>query len=98
MNISGKYGMEIEYEEMDINSSDVNTEREYMDAKRYRTPQNTDQCSDNLKWITYKRSSYYISSEWKNWTDSRRDCLERGADLIIINNKEEQVLEVRGAQ
>uniref|UniRef100_A0A8C1UJ04 Si:dkey-181c13.1 n=1 Tax=Cyprinus carpio TaxID=7962 RepID=A0A8C1UJ04_CYPCA len=47
-------------------------------------------CSDNPKWITYKHSSYYISSEWKNWTDSRRDCLQRGADLVIINNKEEQ--------
>uniref|UniRef100_A0A9J8D3Q6 C-type lectin domain-containing protein n=1 Tax=Cyprinus carpio carpio TaxID=630221 RepID=A0A9J8D3Q6_CYPCA len=50
-----------------------------------------DQCSDNPKWITYKHSSYFISSEWKNWTDSRRDCLQRGADLVIINNEEEQV-------
>ncbi|XP_058623541.1 CD209 antigen-like protein C, partial [Onychostoma macrolepis] len=48
------------------------------------------QCLDNPKWITYKRNSYYVSSEWKNWVDSRRDCLQRGADLIIINNKEEQ--------
>ncbi|XP_058623615.1 CD209 antigen-like [Onychostoma macrolepis] len=48
------------------------------------------QCSDNTKWVTYKRNSYYVSSEWKNWVDSRRDCLQRGADLIIINNKEEQ--------
>ncbi|XP_050977581.1 CD209 antigen-like protein 2 [Labeo rohita] len=49
-----------------------------------------DQCSYNPKWITYKRSSYYISSEWKNWADSRQDCLQRGADLIIVNDKEEQ--------
>ncbi|XP_026103832.1 perlucin-like protein [Carassius auratus] len=49
-----------------------------------------DQCSDNPKWITYSHSSYYISSEWKNWTDSRQDCLQRGADLVIINNREEQ--------
>ncbi|XP_042588437.1 C-type lectin domain family 4 member M-like [Cyprinus carpio] len=151
INISGKHGMEKEYEEIDINSRDV---KEYMDIQRHRTPQNTvkvrssraavvclvllcvlqmtavivlcvhiytnnsnctqekdqlttgkgnllnktdhlpvfgkDQCSDNPKWITYKHSSYYISSEWKNWTDSRRDCLQRGADLVIINNKEEQ--------
>uniref|UniRef100_A0A8C1UG18 C-type lectin domain-containing protein n=1 Tax=Cyprinus carpio TaxID=7962 RepID=A0A8C1UG18_CYPCA len=53
----------------------------------------TDQCSDNPKWITYKHSSYFISSEWKNWTDSRRDCLQRGADLVIINIEEEQVRE-----
>uniref|UniRef100_A0A8C1UDT9 Si:dkey-181c13.1 n=1 Tax=Cyprinus carpio TaxID=7962 RepID=A0A8C1UDT9_CYPCA len=40
--------------------------------------------------LNRSHSSYYISSEWKNWTDSRRDCLQRGADLVIINNKEEQ--------
>ncbi|KAK7149228.1 hypothetical protein R3I94_008752 [Phoxinus phoxinus] len=49
-----------------------------------------DQCFDNPKWITNNFSSYYISSEWKNWTDSRQDCLQRGAHLMVINNKEEQ--------
>ncbi|XP_073730321.1 CD209 antigen-like protein C [Misgurnus anguillicaudatus] len=41
-------------------------------------------------WIYYQSSLYYSSSEQKNWTDSRRYCKERGADLTIINNKEEQ--------
>nr|XP_055064553.1 natural killer cells antigen CD94-like [Misgurnus anguillicaudatus] len=40
--------------------------------------------------IYYQFSLYYISSELKSWTESRRYCIERGADLIIINNKEEQ--------
>uniref|UniRef100_A0A8C1ATA7 C-type lectin domain-containing protein n=4 Tax=Cyprinus carpio TaxID=7962 RepID=A0A8C1ATA7_CYPCA len=35
-------------------------------------------------------SLYFISSEMKSWTESRRYCRERAADLIIINNKEEQ--------
>ncbi|XP_073730324.1 uncharacterized protein [Misgurnus anguillicaudatus] len=41
-------------------------------------------------WIYYQSSLYFISTEKKSWTESRRYCIERGADLIIINNKEEQ--------
>ncbi|XP_058626522.1 CD209 antigen-like protein E isoform X2 [Onychostoma macrolepis] len=41
-------------------------------------------------WIYYKSSFYFISSDGKSWTESRRYCTERGADLIIINNREEQ--------
>ncbi len=46
-----------------------------------------------VEWTCYQSSFYYKSNEKKNWTESRRDCTERGADLIIINNREEQVSE-----
>ncbi|KAF4115379.1 hypothetical protein G5714_002868 [Onychostoma macrolepis] len=84
MNISEKCGMEREYEEMNINNSDVKAEREYMDIQRRRTPQNTD------GWIYYQSSIYFISSKIKSWDESRRYCTEKGADLIIINSREEQ--------
>uniref|UniRef100_A0A4W6FWW6 C-type lectin domain-containing protein n=1 Tax=Lates calcarifer TaxID=8187 RepID=A0A4W6FWW6_LATCA len=42
-------------------------------------------------WVYFKHSFYYISSTTKFWRDSRNDCLQRGADLMIINSKEEQV-------
>ncbi|KAK9976470.1 hypothetical protein ABG768_021675 [Culter alburnus] len=41
-------------------------------------------------WVYYQYSFYLISSEKRSWTESRRYCTERGADLIIINNKAEQ--------
>ncbi|KAL1266636.1 hypothetical protein QQF64_002311, partial [Cirrhinus molitorella] len=40
----------------------------------------------------YKSRFYFISSEKKSWSESRQDCKDRGADLIIINNKEKQDL------
>ncbi|KAL0182495.1 hypothetical protein M9458_021870, partial [Cirrhinus mrigala] len=43
-----------------------------------------------VEWTSYQSSFYYMSNEMKNWTESRRYCTERGADLIIINNREEQ--------
>uniref|UniRef100_A0A8C2PRN8 C-type lectin domain-containing protein n=1 Tax=Cyprinus carpio TaxID=7962 RepID=A0A8C2PRN8_CYPCA len=41
-------------------------------------------------WKYYQSSLYFISSEMKSWTESRRYCRERAAELIIINNTEEQ--------
>ncbi|XP_072240699.1 C-type lectin domain family 4 member E-like [Leuresthes tenuis] len=41
-------------------------------------------------FVYFHRSFYYISSTKKSWQKSREDCLQRGADLVIINTKEEQ--------
>ncbi|XP_055064538.2 uncharacterized protein [Misgurnus anguillicaudatus] len=41
-------------------------------------------------WKEYQSSLYFISSEKKSWSDSRRYCTQKGADLIIINNRGEQ--------
>uniref|UniRef100_A0A673W5X8 C-type lectin domain-containing protein n=1 Tax=Salmo trutta TaxID=8032 RepID=A0A673W5X8_SALTR len=41
-------------------------------------------------WRLFGSSCYFLSTQMKTWEESRLDCLNRGADLMIINNKEEQ--------
>ncbi|XP_042169641.1 CD209 antigen-like protein C isoform X2 [Oncorhynchus tshawytscha] len=41
-------------------------------------------------WQKFESSWYFLSTETKTWKESRDDCLERGADLVIINSDKEQ--------
>ncbi|XP_065810816.1 C-type lectin domain family 10 member A-like isoform X1 [Labrus bergylta] len=43
-------------------------------------------------WLMFASSCYYISSQQngKNWDESRVDCLQRNADLVVINSRQEQ--------
>ncbi|XP_072525647.1 uncharacterized protein [Salminus brasiliensis] len=41
-------------------------------------------------WLYFGSKVYYISTEQKTWTKSKQDCINRGANLVIINNIEEQ--------
>ncbi|XP_026072463.1 CD209 antigen-like protein C [Carassius auratus] len=34
--------------------------------------------------------NFFMSTELKNWSDSRQYCRDRGADLVIINTEEKQ--------
>ncbi|KAI4877780.1 hypothetical protein NFI96_017294, partial [Prochilodus magdalenae] len=45
---------------------------------------------DKMGCLYFNTSVYYISTEEKTWAESREDCIQRGADLVIINSKEEQ--------
>ncbi|KAM9363478.1 CD209 antigen-like protein C isoform 2-T2 [Symphorus nematophorus] len=46
-------------------------------------------CTDGCSY--FNNSFYYISRDVKkSWSESRQDCKGKGADLVIVNNKEEQ--------
>ncbi|KAF4115385.1 CD209 antigen-like protein C [Onychostoma macrolepis] len=72
----------------------LTNEREQLMLKNTNLTNERDQLRNELQvyvgWTCYQSSFYYKSNEQKNWTESRRYCTERGADLIIINNRQEQ--------
>ncbi|KAG8014456.1 C-type lectin domain family 10 member A [Nibea albiflora] len=41
-------------------------------------------------WRLINSRCYFISSESKTWSESRKYCQTKGADLVVINSEEEQ--------
>uniref|UniRef100_A0A3B5BCS8 C-type lectin domain-containing protein n=1 Tax=Stegastes partitus TaxID=144197 RepID=A0A3B5BCS8_9TELE len=46
--------------------------------------------AQHCEWVNFDSSAYCVSSTMKNWQESRDDCIQKGADLVIINSQEEQ--------
>ncbi|XP_063754996.1 CD209 antigen-like protein A [Eleginops maclovinus] len=46
--------------------------------------------NNHTAWMKFGCSCYYKSAEMKNWTESRRDCKARGADLVVIGSHNEK--------
>ncbi|KAK5621544.1 hypothetical protein CRENBAI_001598 [Crenichthys baileyi] len=41
-------------------------------------------------WTRFDNSCYFLSTTKGSWDEGRKDCRTRGADLVVINNKNEQ--------
>ncbi|XP_026104413.1 CD209 antigen-like protein C isoform X2 [Carassius auratus] len=86
-----------ERDQLLTNNMSLTQERQQLKTKITNLTEERDQLKserNDLKladgWKCHQSSLYFFSSEKKSWIESRRYCRERGTDLIIINNREEQ--------
>uniref|UniRef100_A0AAZ1X1E0 C-type lectin domain-containing protein n=1 Tax=Oreochromis aureus TaxID=47969 RepID=A0AAZ1X1E0_OREAU len=70
-----------ERDQLQTRFEDMTKNRDYLQRK-------LQDCREN--WVAFSNSLYQVSSVRKSWEESRQDCLQKGADLMIINSREEQ--------
>ncbi|KAF5893919.1 antigen like protein, partial [Clarias magur] len=77
------HAMTRERDQLLISCANKTTERERLYTGR-------DEVQKMLDIATHQFQMYFITTEKKRWTDARNDCSSRGADLVVINSREEQ--------
>ncbi|XP_049327976.1 CD209 antigen-like [Astyanax mexicanus] len=81
-----------ERDQLQTRTTKLTAERDQLQAERDDLPRRFSELDKAVRdgWIYFSSSLYYISSEYKIWSESRNDCRKRGSDLVIINSREEQ--------
>ncbi|XP_064819244.1 C-type lectin domain family 6 member A-like isoform X2 [Oncorhynchus masou masou] len=77
--------LQTRYNNLTKERDQLQTEKVFLSERLSNLRQTCPEC-----WQKFESSWYFLSTETKTWKGSREDCLERGADLVIINSDKEQ--------
>ncbi|XP_053474880.1 C-type lectin domain family 4 member M-like isoform X1 [Ictalurus furcatus] len=81
--------MTLERDQLEDRNNNLTIERNQLQRERDGYRSTLDLCYKG-RCFNFDSSFYCMSNEEKNWEKSRQDCRDKGADLVIINSKEEQ--------
>ncbi|KAF5884583.1 C-type lectin domain family 4 member M-like, partial [Clarias magur] len=80
-----------EYQQLHTSKNNLTIERDQLQSDRDGYPRTfCDLGTDKGKCFNFSSSFYFMSNDMKNWTESRQDCRDKGAHLLIINSRKEQ--------
>nr|XP_033479012.1 CD209 antigen-like [Epinephelus lanceolatus] len=81
-----------ERDQLQTSHNNLSKERNQLQKKNEALTKDRNDLQRKLeaRWMYFRGSFYHISSDQKTWQESRRDCQQKDADLVIINSKEEQ--------